>query len=252
MSELRVNDVVIDEESIDYEAQYHPAETPEHAREMAKRSLVIGELCRQRARALNLDVPDTHRVEEQKFVNLLINAELRVEKPSSEECREYYETRQERFYTPPAVHAHHILFAATRKETHKYEQARSHARRILQDIRNDVTAFATLAHKHSQCSSAVRGGDLGKLSYGQNVWQFESVIDQQKTGLMDDVLETDLGVHVVFVEEYFDSELQPFEHVKSAIQNYLFERARQKATVKYLRDLIKAADLQGVSFRPSL
>lgn len=247
--ELRVNGVVIDEDSIQEEAQFHAHATPQEARESAKRALVIGELCRQRARDLHLEIPDTHRVEEQQFVSWLINAEVTIAPPDEQSCIQYYQSKPHRFQTVPAIHAHHILLTAPKGDDAMHTRAQAQVKKIF-DALQKGEPFAALAKQYSHCDSAKKGGDLGKLVYRRNCWQFEPLILLQQTGLVERAFWTTLGAHVIFVERCFPSEQLPFEQVQPAITRYLTERARRKAVLRYLHNLIETADIQGVTFKP--
>ena len=55
---IQVNQVEIAEKEILAEMQYHPADTQEEAMSMAAEALVIGELFKQRAKDLGIEVLD--------------------------------------------------------------------------------------------------------------------------------------------------------------------------------------------------
>lgn len=65
-----------------------------------------------------------------------------------------------------------------------------------QIVANEAT-FAELASKHSDCSSAKRGGDLGHFGRGQMQKPFEEEAFKLKVGQLSQPVETDSGVHII-------------------------------------------------------
>jgi len=57
--------------------------------------------------------------------------------------------------------------------------------------------FEELASEVSDCSSAKRGGDLGKFGRGQMQRPFEEASFALKVGEMSGVVDTDSGVHII-------------------------------------------------------
>jgi peptidyl-prolyl cis-trans isomerase C len=62
-------------------------------------------------------------------------------------------------------------------------------------------AFAQLAKKHSTCSSAKRGGDLGEIRRGQLVKSVEQVIFSQPLKKVHGPVKSSFGFHLI--EVYF-------------------------------------------------
>ncbi|XP_073289006.1 peptidyl-prolyl cis-trans isomerase Pin1 [Primulina huaijiensis] len=71
----------------------------------------------------------------------------------------------------------------------------------LQDLRRDIlsgdASFRDLASRHSHCSSAKRGGDLGPFGRGQMQKPFEEATFALKIGEISDIVDTDSGVHII-------------------------------------------------------
>ena len=77
------------------------------------------------------------------------------------------------------------------------------ARARLAEYRRDIEAgranFAVLAREHSQDGSAAQGGDLGWISPGVFVPEFEEVMNQLQPGQLSDPLVSRFGVHLIEV-----------------------------------------------------
>ncbi|KAJ4800721.1 Peptidyl-prolyl cis-trans isomerase [Rhynchospora pubera] len=71
----------------------------------------------------------------------------------------------------------------------------------LQSLREDIVSgrakFADLASVHSDCSSAKRGGDLGKFGRGQMQKPFEDATFALGVGEISGLVDTDSGVHII-------------------------------------------------------
>lgn len=70
-----------------------------------------------------------------------------------------------------------------------------------QEINGDPYKFASLATKHSDCSSHSRGGDLGSFKRGQMQKPFEDATFALKPGEMSGIVETESGVHLILRTE---------------------------------------------------
>jgi peptidyl-prolyl cis-trans isomerase C len=57
--------------------------------------------------------------------------------------------------------------------------------------------FATLAKKHSQCSSAKKGGDLGEFSPGKMLKAFDNVVFKKPILTIHGPVKTKFGFHLI-------------------------------------------------------
>lgn len=77
------------------------------------------------------------------------------------------------------------------------------AREKAQGILNDIKAGASFAEKAAEFGSdgtSAKGGDLGFFTSGQMVKPFEdAVFGAKKTGLLNNLVETDFGYHIIEV-----------------------------------------------------
>ena len=133
-------------------------------------------------------------------------------------------TSEEREKTVPAeVGAQHILFAypgaMKAGEDVKYaskEEARAKAEEILAKLKTEGTEnFAELAKEFSTEGAAQKsGGNLGTFAKGQMVKPFEeAVFAVEEPQLLDEIVETDFGFHVIQVlskkEEGTEKNIEP-------------------------------------------
>lgn len=84
-----------------------------------------------------------------------------------------------------------IIGATTR------EAAAEQLKALREKIASGEEKFEDVAKKHSDCSSAKRGGDLGRFGQGQMQRPFEEATFALKVGEMSDIVDTDSGVHII-------------------------------------------------------
>lgn len=95
--------------------------------------------------------------------------------------------------------ASHILIKWSENTDAAKKIAKEKARGILKEIKNGAD-FAAKASEHGTDGTASRGGDLGWFGTGQMVKPFESAVyAASKTGLLNDVVETEFGYHIIDV-----------------------------------------------------
>jgi peptidyl-prolyl cis-trans isomerase D len=95
--------------------------------------------------------------------------------------------------------ASHILIKWNSESDADKKAAKEKARGILKEIKGGAS-FAAKALEHGTDGTASQGGDLGWFVSGQMVKPFEkAVFDATKTGLLNDVVETEFGYHIISV-----------------------------------------------------
>jgi peptidyl-prolyl cis-trans isomerase D len=95
--------------------------------------------------------------------------------------------------------AKHILIKPEDSSAEAKAKAKEKARGILKEIKAGAD-FGVKALEHGTDGTATRGGDLGWFSTGQMVKPFnDAVFKATKTGLLDDVVETDFGFHIISI-----------------------------------------------------
>ncbi len=101
--------------------------------------------------------------------------------------------------------ASHILIRWDDPSDASKKAAREKARKILNDIKGGAD-FATMAREHGTDGTAVQGGDLGWFGKGAMVKPFENaVFSATKAGVLNDVVETEFGYHIINVTEPKDN-----------------------------------------------
>lgn len=96
------------------------------------------------------------------------------------------------------THARHILIKTS--ELVSESDAKSRLQEIKQRI-DKGASFAEEARLHSEDGSAPQGGDLGWLSPGETVPEFENAMEGLKTGQVSGLVQSGFGWHLIQVIE---------------------------------------------------
>jgi peptidyl-prolyl cis-trans isomerase D len=163
---------------------------------------------------------------------------------SDAQVQEYYNAHKDEYRTPERVHARHILLSTANKPKDQVPAIQAQAEALLKQIKGGAD-FAELAKKNSQDpGSAQKGGDLGWVSRGQMVKNFEDSVFSLKPNEISNVVTTEYGFHIIQVLEKQPAHLQTVDEVKPAIITALknqtvFDRM-QEVTDKARAELVKA------------
>ena len=135
------------------------------------------------------------------------------------------------------THVRHILLRVGEG------QDESKAREALLKIRDQVLGgadFAKFAHTYSQDGSASQGGDLGWISPGETVPEFERAMNNLKDGEVSEPVRTEYGYHLVQVlgrREAEGSVQQQMDLARQAIG----QRKAEQSYADWLRQLRDSA-----------
>ncbi len=244
---IAVNDVTIDADRVYQEMQYHPAPSKEEAEYQAATTLVVGELLRQRAADLGLSVADADsQASDDDYIEQLIEHDVHIPEATEDECRAYFESNPERFYTSPLLDVSHILIAGDPRDDGQRAYAHDIADRLLAQVKKKPDDFARLAKKHSNCDSSGNGGSLGQIEKGQTVTEFERQVFRASEGLIKSLVETRYGYHIVQIHHKVDGQPLEYEMVQERIRDYLNEKVRRKAIAQYINALMAEARIDGI------
>lgn len=146
----------------------------------------------------------------------------------------YYRLHPEAFDRPEARRLRHILITFDNPA----EKVKAHAR--LSSLRatvNTTASFAATALRHSQCPTAVEGGQLGVVKRGQLYGELEPAAFALGEDEISDVLESPIGLHIVRCDEILASGMLPFSEVSQRIIERLTDKRRREAQREWIKGL---------------
>ena len=191
-----------------------------------------------------LGVKDDAGIKEQ------IETQMRVEQTLSEVCKdlpdppqadikEYYEKNAEQFKTTESARVAHIVKYVNWQTD---EETAYNAIKEAHDELKNGAAFEAVVDKHTDCSDS--GGDLGYVTRGQMVEEFEDVIFNLGTGDFSDVFRTRFGFHIAKVYDRKPAVVAELKEVKDQIVTMLQEQTRSKAIDKFIDSLKEKAKIE--------
>jgi peptidyl-prolyl cis-trans isomerase SurA len=111
---------------------------------------------------------------------------------------------------------------------------------IRQRIVSGKTDFANAARDNSQDGSASQGGDLGWVSPGTFVPEFEEALNHLADGQISSPVVSRFGVHLIQLLDRRRVDLSPRE-VREMVRNQLREAKLDEAYASWTRDIRERA-----------
>ena len=106
--------------------------------------------------------------------------------------------------------------------------------RILKERLDNKGDFTQLARSNSEDTSASKGGELGWISPGDTVPEFERAMDALKPGQISEPVRSPFGWHLIQVQERRDSDMT-VERQRLAARQTLRERKGEEAFQEWIR-----------------
>ena len=235
---IRVNEVELTDAEVQAELALHP-DAP-NALHQAVTTRILHHLLMQEARRLGIDTQD-----EEQAVAQVLALKAPCPAPDSAACRRFYDAHPERFAVGACVEADHILFQVT---PHLDLNAlRVLAEETLSQVLEDPAQFESFAARYSNCPSAQVGGNLGQLSRGDTVPEFEKAVFGASPGqVLNKLVHTRHGLHIVRVRRKVAGRPLPFENVADEVQQVLQAMAMDQAWRQYAKVLVANARIEGI------
>lgn len=251
LAKISINGTPIAEETVLAEAQQHPAKSPGEALLSAARALIIKELLVQEAVGLNIKPepqrgPDgTVETDEDALIRQLMDQE--IDTPVADETvrRRYYELHKHRFASETIYEARHILLGCQSKD--RLEPQKKLAQSLIDDLAKRPSGFKRLAKEYSDCSSKNEGGNLGQLTMGSTVPEFEAALEKmQPDQIWPKPVQSRFGFHIIYLVNKIPGEVLPYEYVEDRIGAWLEASSWSKAVSQYISILAGKAKITGI------
>jgi nitrogen fixation protein NifM len=152
----------------------------------------------------------------------------------------YYHMHYERFNLPETRTARHILITINPDyEENQRKNAHQRLTKIRDRLIKKTKRFGEQALKHSECPTAMNGGLLGRVRQGELYPELDAALFSMKQGTISDVIESELGFHILFCEQIHSAGTATLKEARPKIQKLLEDRARRMCQKAWLNQLIK-------------
>ena len=205
----------------------------EFVNKMINRELLLEEALRQ-----GLEYDETIRYKIESYHrNLLINELLKRELVgmaivSESEIKQYYNSNISQF-TTESLEASHIL-VKTKEDAE-----------MIMKLLERGESFSELAKKFSIGPGAELGGDLGVITRGQMVPNFEdAVFSMEKAGEISPIIETQFGFHIIRLDKPKSVYVQSYEEVADKIRKILTEQKEAELFENYVNSLKEGIEIK--------
>lgn len=156
------------------------------------------------------------------------------------DLRLYYEMHHERFQTPQARTASHLLITVNPDYAENTRQAAGERmRQISEKLAGRGNRFAIFAKRYSECPTAMQGGELGDVTRGQLYESLDAVLFKLAEGQVSEVVESELGFHILYCQRIKPAHRVPFGKAAPRIRELLHRRQRRNCQKAWLAGLRK-------------
>ncbi len=162
-------------------------------------------------------------------------------KPSQAAVQEYYEKNKEQFKSGEQARVAHIVKYVNWQTD---EETAYNAIKEAQDELKNGAAFEAVVEKHTDCAD--NGGDLGYVTKGQMVEEFEDVVFNLGDGEVSDVFRTRFGFHIAKVYNRKPAVVPELEEVKGGIVDTLEKQMRGEAIDEFIDGLKSKAKIEDI------
>jgi len=147
-----------------------------------------------------------------------------------EEARRYYDEHQEQFKDIPQVKIRHLLVAVPQQPT-RDDVLRAKSRIEEAQVLMKLGAkFSTVAKQYADGPLASSSGEIWTMKRGELAPELEQTALALPIGQVSGIITNPAGFHLIQVEERVAGQILPFDQVKEAARNTLFD---QKAEAKF-------------------
>ncbi len=166
-------------------------------------------------------------IESLKVQDYLRNQLFKGLSVTQEECEAYYKEHIQDFVRNDIVKVREIL-VDTLEQAQKIQD-------LLRANRN--RNFKELARQYSKAPTAAEGGELGSFQRGELPEEFEKAIFPLAPGTLSQIVRTQYGYHIFYLEEKTLAHQQKYSEVEDQIQEKLLLERQREALAKELAAL---------------
>ena len=185
---------------------------------------------------------DSYRedIRQQILRNKLINEKVKSQIIITDiDIRDYYEANAEKFGITPRYRLKNIFMP--------YGEDRHQARRNMETVLEYLEAgasFSEMAIKHSMAPNAPDGGVLGAFALEDLSEHLQPVMASLEPGQFTDIIQTDMGFQIFYLDAIESPAKQEFETVREKIGQQLYEQKVEEKFDQWIEALRRSAHIR--------
>ena len=158
---------------------------------------------------------------------------------TDEEIGDFYDKHRQDYEGAEAVRIKQILLpVAAGADNKTRESVKAQARQLRENI-SKGEPFEILAAQYSKGPAASQGGDIGFVERGVMVPEVEKAAFSLPAGQVSDVIETEMGFHIIAVVDKRGAGLKPLPMVRNEIKAKIEDEKVTKKYDEWIEDLRK-------------
>lgn len=158
------------------------------------------------------------------------------------EAEIFYYTHLDRFHVPERRSARHILITINDSYADNTDEiALRRAKEVSKRLHAKPGRFEEQAIKHSECPTALNGGQLGEIRRGQLYPELDAILFELKAGELSAPVRSELGYHLLRCDAILPERTLPYAEVAESLRARLTEERAQRDAKHWLAKRLKQA-----------
>jgi peptidylprolyl isomerase/peptidyl-prolyl cis-trans isomerase C len=150
----------------------------------------------------------------------------------------YYHLHNQQFHMPERREVCHIFISINPEYPENTQDAALlRAQELSEKLQKKPHKFADLALKHSECPTALQGGQLGTVHRGKLYPEIDEVLFTLKVGEISQPVLSEIGFHVLLCKTIHKAETLSLAKATPKIRQMMKERARRTCQRAWLASL---------------
>mgnify|MGYP006288582217 CR=1 FL=1 len=162
-----------------------------------------------------------------RLVNRKIKSKIVI---TDEDIRRYYKAHPEKYGGTVKYKLRNILMQYPEIGGREAKAGVKEEMGSVLDQLKQGASFEKMARRYSEAGNASDGGELGKFDIDDLSGKLKPVIRELEAGEFSDIVETEQGFQIFYVQDIVKTDPEPLEKVSDKIENTLYE---QRVNEKY-------------------
>jgi len=165
-----------------------------------------------------------------KLVNREVKSKIVI---TQQDIKAYYDSHQEKYAGEKKYYLWNLFIKASGVDKNEALKA---MKGIEIKLKQGI-AFEALVSELNESSSAVQGTDLGLYRRDDLSEKLQAVVSKLKTDEFSEILETNFGYQIIYVQKIQNTHAKPIEEVEAEIQHILYDELVDNKYQDWLEDL---------------